>query len=102
MGLVISNVEQNIRKGWLGRLEGMKQVVFERELLDLDSLETYTKDDPNDDKGKINDESFLLKKIILSLTDFVEGATLLQHMTKKIASALAINVIVDCSPKCHP
>jgi hypothetical protein len=80
----------------------MKQVAFERGLLDLANVHLYSKEGPKDDDGNIIDESFSLKKIISSLTDFVEEETMLQHMTGKLAVGIGINVTVDRTPKCHP
>ena len=102
MGITLEKIEPNVLEGWMGKAKGMKQVAFERGLLDLANVHLYSKDGPKDDDGNIIDESFSLKKIISSLTDFVEEETMLQHMTGKLAAGIGINVIIDRTPKCHP
>ena len=102
MGLTVEKYEDNIIEGWVGKPKGMKQVAFERGLIDLDNVNLYTKVGQTDSDGKVIDDSFSLKLMISTLTDFVEEETLLQYMTKKIGQGLGLSVIVDRSPKCHP
>eukprot|EP00957_Ditylum_brightwellii_P106264 8106562-Ditylum_brightwellii.AAC.1 len=80
MGISISVTEDKIREGWLNKLKGMKQFLYERGFLDVNNLSLYLKDGPKDSDGKVIVETFSLKMKISGLTDFVEEKTLLQHM----------------------
>eukprot|EP00957_Ditylum_brightwellii_P200304 15270817-Ditylum_brightwellii.AAC.1 len=62
MGLTSKKVEQKVVEGWVGKQKGMKQVSFERELVDLEFANLYSQDGPKDNDRKIIDESLPLKK----------------------------------------
>eukprot|EP00957_Ditylum_brightwellii_P163514 12449022-Ditylum_brightwellii.AAC.1 len=100
MGLTLEKYKDSIIEGWAGKPKGMKQVAFERGVIDLDNVHLYTNVGQKDSDGKVIDDSFSLKLMISTLTDFVEEETLLQHMSKK--EGLGLGVTVDQSPKCHP
>eukprot|EP00957_Ditylum_brightwellii_P152422 11603423-Ditylum_brightwellii.AAC.1 len=80
----------------------MKQIAYELGFLDTNNLNLYSKDRPKDDNGKILDESFSLKSIVASFTDFVEEETPLQVMTQSAGKMIGLDVMVDHSPKGHP
>eukprot|EP00957_Ditylum_brightwellii_P087998 6701853-Ditylum_brightwellii.AAC.1 len=68
----------------------------------MNNLNLYSKNKPKDDDGKILDESFSLKPIVASFTDFVEEETLLQVMTQSAGKMIGLDVMVDHSLKGHP
>eukprot|EP00978_Attheya_sp_CCMP212_P040488 scaffold221418_cov54-Attheya_sp.AAC.1 len=80
----------------------MKQVVYERRLLDIQNLNLYSIDGPKDDENNELDISFSYKKILGSLADFMDEKTLLQTVGEEIGKVSGINIIIDRSPKYHP
>ena len=102
MGISHTFTEDKIVEGWVNKPKGMKQVAFERGLLDVKNVTLYSKDGPKDDNNHVIDESFSLKCILSSCTDFVKEKTLLRHMGETAGKNLGINVTIDRSPKGHP
>eukprot|EP00978_Attheya_sp_CCMP212_P041040 scaffold230583_cov65-Attheya_sp.AAC.1 len=101
-GINLKATEPKIIEGWYGKAKGMKQIAYERRLLDIDNLNLYSIDGPKDDENNELDISFSYKKILGSLTDFMEEKTLLQTVGEEIGKERGINIIIDRSPKCHP
>ena len=80
----------------------MKQILYERGLIDLEREELCTIDGPKDDEGNLLDEKFSFKKLLSACTDFVEEKTMLQNMATRVGRKHNIQIIVDRTPKCHP
>ena len=69
-----------INQGWCGRPKGMKQVAFERRLLDINSHKKYNKDGlVRVDGEKVIDEVYSLNELLSQCDDFKNELTLLQH-----------------------
>ena len=92
-----------IVQGWMGKPKGMKQVAFERRLLDVESYKKYNKDGAvKVDGERMIDEKYSLNKILSCCDDFKNELTLLQYTGLEIGRDKKINVNIDRSPKCHP
>ena len=92
-----------IQDGWVGKPKGMKQICFERRLIDISRHKSYNKDGSiMIDGNKVKDENFSLTKLLNECNDFQNELTLLQHSAATIGNNRNIKITVDRSPKCHP
>ena len=84
--------EDEITEGWVGKPKGMRQVLWERGLLDpnITYVAKLKKDDPNLD-GKVEYGS-----ILADCADFLSEKTCLMHLGEHLG------VEVDRSTKSHP
>jgi hypothetical protein len=84
--------EDDIVEGWVGKPKGIRQVLWERGLLDLQV--TYVakikKDDPN------FEEKVEYAAVLADCADFLGEKTSLMYLGERLG------VEVDCSTKCHP
>jgi hypothetical protein len=81
-GIELKKTVTKVREGWYNKAKGLKQIAYERKLLDVHNVHLYSKDGPKDAEGNPIDESFSLKNIVGRCTDFIEEKTLLQHMMR--------------------
>ncbi len=90
--LPITTEEDDIIEGWLGKPKGIKQVLWERGLLDpkVQYVAKVKKDDPKE-AGKVE-----YSTLLANCTDFLSEKTCLMFLGKRL------NVDVDQSTKCHP
>jgi len=88
----ITTEECDILEGWLGKPKGIKQVLWERGLLnpDVQYVAKIKKNDPNEE-GKVEYSSLLA-----SCEDFLSEKTCLMYLGERLG------VEVDRSTKCHP
>ena len=84
--------EDDVVEGWLGKPKGIKQVLWERGLLDpqVQYVTKLKRDDPNE-AGKVEYSS-----VLSMCLDFLEEKTCLMYLGERL------NVEVDRSTKCHP
>ena len=92
-----------IDEGWVGKLKGALQILFERGWVDPQKIGEYTwkgKDSKNESMLASDDEygrnKFSLQYLIQLQDDFKNELTLLQYHASKLG------VVLDRSPKCHP
>ena len=95
LGISITFTERKITEDWVGNPKGLKQIFFERGLLDINNLKLYLKSGPKDENGRLYSENFALNPLISVCTDFVEEAILLQPRGKEIGKSLGISIIMD-------
>ena len=83
-----------VRPGWKGKPKGMRQVLWERGLIDATKLSTYTNDGKKDQMGII-DKSKSLWCILGQCTDFINEQGMMQYIGRQLG------VTVLLTPKCH-
>ena len=85
-------VEHGIQEGWVGKPKGIKQILWERGLLDpnVTYLAKVKKNDPNHE-GKL-----AYSDVLADCTDFLNKKTCLMYLGE------CLGVQVDRSTKCHP
>jgi len=91
-GLASNYQKKNHKVGWLNQPKGIRQVLWERGLLDPNK--TYTMDGPKGADGK-RDLGRSLKHILSQCPDFKNELSALQHLAKRLGTE------VICSPKYH-
>jgi len=84
--------EDDVVEGWLGKPKGLRQILWERGLLDpsVQYVAKIKKDDPNEG-GKVEYSS-----VLNNCTDFMTEKTCLMYLVERL------DVEVDRSTKCHP
>jgi len=84
--------EDDVVEGWLGKPKGLRQILWERGLLDpsVQYVAKIKKDDPNEG-GKVEYSS-----VLNNCTDFMTEKTCLMYLGERL------DVEVDRSTKCHP
>lgn len=97
-----SRVVEKIEPGWDKKAKGMKQICYERGLLNIDRLKEYTMNGRKDENGNTIDAQFSLSHLLKNQKDFVEENTLLQENLKVMCEERGFIFGVDCSPKFHP
>ncbi len=93
-GLPIEIEERKIIEGWVGKLKGMLQVLWERGFINKGNLQQYTVDGKKDAYGVLIPNTSL-KLMVSNLQDFEEEESLLQSIGQ------LMGVTIDCTPKCH-
>ena len=90
--LPITVEENDIIKGWVGKPKGMRQVLWERGLLDphVTYVAKIKKDDPN------LEEKVEYAAVLADCADFLGEKTSLMYLGERLG------VEVDRSTKCHP
>jgi hypothetical protein len=79
--------------GWQGQPNGLKQVLWERGLIDVSALEKYTLDERKDPiTGKVNLQSSL-RHILANCKDFKDEETALEYLGTQLG------VTVKLTPK---
>lgn len=92
-GIPLTVVEGEVTKGYVGKPKGLRQVLYERGLLDPSRIAMYYNDPKGSDE---EDEPFCLKQLMGKCADFLEEETQMEFIMKKL------HVTVEMSPKCHP
>ncbi len=93
-GLPIEIEERKIIEGWVGKLKGMLQVLWERGFINEGNLQQYTVDGKKYAYGVLIPNTSL-KLMVSNLQDFEEEESLLQSMGQ------LMGVTIDHTPKCH-
>jgi hypothetical protein len=83
-----------VREGWVGKPKGMKQVLWERGMLDPEKYNLYTKNGPTDEDG-ITDLTLSYTALMSNLEDFRTETTVLHDLGEKLG------VLVVSTPKYH-
>ena len=83
-----------IEEGWLGKLKGSFQILFERGWIDPSKLSKHTEKGHQDEMGILM-EDMSIKVLMEKQQDFMSEVTLLQF------HGSALDVTIDRSPKCH-
>ncbi len=88
----LSIVEDDVVEGWVGKPKGIKQVLWERGLLnpEVTYVSKLKKNDPNHE-GRVEYSS-----VLAECTDFLDEKTCLMFLGERL------DVEVDRSTKCHP
>ena len=91
--IAVTVTETEVTPGYVGKQKGMKQILFERGLLDPEFIPKYY----NKPKGaEEEDEPFCLRQLLEKCADFMEEESQMVFIMK------GIGVSVEMSPKCHP
>jgi len=101
LGIPVEYEKQKIKEGWLGKLKGMLQLLFERGFIDVQNktnqevVRSYSVNGKKDANGNII-EGTSLEKLVSNLPDFKNELTLLQFRAQQLG------VRIECSLKYHP
>ena len=93
-GVATTYEEETVVEGWLGKPKGLKQVLWERGLIDAEKLSSYSKDGPKDEEGH-RDTTYSFAVLMESCLDFLQERTSLQKLGE------ALGVMIEHTPKYH-
>jgi hypothetical protein len=93
-GIPTTYEEDTVIEDWVDKPKGQKQVLWERELIDVTKLSSYSKDGPKDEEGH-RDTTYSLEVLMESCLDFLLEKTSLQKLGEDLG------VMIEHTPKYH-
>jgi hypothetical protein len=87
---------EDVEEGWLGKLKGMLQILWERVFFDpgIEKPEKYYSLDGKNQEGEV-EEGRSLRRLIRKCYGFEHEHTLMQYVGAQLG------VVIDRTPKCH-
>ena len=86
----------------MGKAKGVKQILYERHMIDLDNIMLYSIKGPKGDKESMITKKFSYFTLLSNCTNFVNEKTLLQLRLEEVGQLFGINVTIDRTAKCYP